>query len=106
MAGLLSGSFYSYPFKTIDEQTKRSVWQKGKPIYEKGKHYDPVVWRRDICGRAMKYADHGNTSSDYGWEIDHIMPKEKGGQTTLANLQPLYWENNRIKGDAYPWSCP
>lgn len=97
---------YIYPFKSTDEQTKKAVWAKGKTINEKGTQYDPNVWRRDICGRAMKYSEHGNTSSEYGWEIDHIKPEAKGGKTTLDNLQPLYWKNNRSKGDTYPWSCP
>jgi len=96
---------YTYPFKTTDEGTKKAVWGKGRPINKKGTQYDPNVWRRDICGRAMKYSDHGDTSSEYGWEIDHIKPRTSGGETTLDNLQPLYWENNRRKGDIYPWSC-
>ena len=29
-----------------------------------------------------------------------------GGSDSLSNLQPLYWENNRHKGDNWPqWSC-
>jgi 5-methylcytosine-specific restriction endonuclease McrA len=96
---------YKYPFSTTDEQTKKAVWQKGKTINENGTQYDPNIWRRDTCGRAMKYSDHGDTASKYGWEIDHIKPEAKGGKTSLDNLQPLYWENNRKKGDTYPWSC-
>jgi 5-methylcytosine-specific restriction endonuclease McrA len=67
--------------------------------------YDSGVWRRDKCGHAIKYSDHGNTYSEYGWEIDHIKPTAKGGETVIDNLQPLYWKTNRDKGDSYPWSC-
>ncbi|WP_299396541.1 HNH endonuclease signature motif containing protein [Pelagibius sp.] len=92
---------YQYPFRNADEKLKRSVWQKGRPI----DGYDPKVWRRDACNHAMRYADHGDTSSNFGWEIDHIKPTSEGGSDDLDNLQPLYWENNRRKGDTYPWYC-
>lgn len=77
------------------------VWQKGAAI----PGYDPNVWRRDICGHAIKFSEHGNINSDYGWEIDHIWPVAKNGSDNIANLQPLYWETNRDKADTYPWDC-
>ena len=58
----------------------------------------------DKCGSLMKREKYGKTEN-YGWEIDHIKPVSKGGTDDLANLQPLYWENNRKKADIYPWSC-
>ncbi len=92
---------YQYPFFGADEPTKLEVWRKGKPIAG----YDSAVWRHDICGHVMKYADHGNTNSEHGWEIDHVYPRALGGQTTWDNLQPLNWKNNRAKADRYPWAC-
>lgn len=92
---------YSYPFSTTDETTKKAVWNKGRII----EGYDAAIWRWDTCGNVMKYSEHGNTNSEYGWEIDHIKPRASGGQTTLANLQPLNWKVNRAKGDTYPWNC-
>jgi len=92
---------YQYPFSGADEPTKREVWNKGRAI----QGYDPAVWRHDICGHVMKYSDHGNTDSEYGWEIDHIYPRALGGKTTSENVQPLNWKNNRAKGDRYPWTC-
>ena len=52
----------------------------------------------------MLYGQYGQ-ESQYGWEIDHIMPKSRGRSDNLSNLQPLHWQNNRRKGDTYPWSC-
>lgn len=92
---------YTYPFKDADERTKILVWDKGSRV----DNFDPAVWRRDQCGHPIRYSDHGNTSSEHGWEIDHIKPAARGGQTTLDNLQPLYWDTNRKKGDQYPWTC-
>ena len=98
---------YSYPFKTADEETKLTVWAKGRIVPDKdGKHWNPEEWRYDICGKPIKYSKHGDTNSDVGWEIDHKKPTAKGGPNTFANLQTLQWENNRLKGDNYPWSCP
>lgn len=49
---------------------------------------------------------YGATDSEYGWEIDHVVPRSKGGTDLLGNLQPLQWENNRSKGDAIgAWTC-
>ena len=74
-------------------------------IIQEGKKFDKRIWRYDKCGSIMKYSDYGNTDSEYGWEIDHIIPTSKGGSDNLDNLQPLQWENNRKKGDTSPWSC-
>lgn len=90
-----------YYFEKAEESLKRAVWQKGQRI----PGYDQAEWRQDSCGRAIRYSDHADTTSQYGWEIDHIVPKAKGGGDELSNLQPLYWENNRRKGDTYPWHC-
>ena len=93
-------AYPSYPFTTVDEITKRAVWEKGRtdPALHEDDH------RQDMCGNWMQYDQHGE-EGDYGWEIDHVRPRAKGGETTLDNLQPLWWENNRRKGDTYPWSC-
>jgi len=98
---------YNYPFKTTDEKTKLAVWAKGTPIPNQGgTRFDPKMFRFDICGIPIKYDDHGDVNSKYGWEIDHKIPSSKGGQDTLDNLQPLQWKSNRDKGDIYPWQCP
>jgi 5-methylcytosine-specific restriction endonuclease McrA len=97
----LADLIYVYPFKDADDRSKRNVWLKGRII----PGYDSDVFRQDACGAIMQYSEHGNTQSILGWEIDHIKPRAKGGQTTIDNVQPLNWKNNRRKGDTYPWSC-
>lgn len=92
---------YTYPFAGADENLKRSVWEKGVVDPD----YDPNNYRKDIRGIYIRYMNHGNTNSDYGWEIDHIKPTSIGGSDSLSNLQPLHWLCNRLKGDTYPWVC-
>ena len=89
---------YSYPFTSTDEQTKRTVWEKGEIVPDKdGKHWSPDEWRYDICGQPINYSEHGNTNLNTGWEIDHIKPTAKGGENTFENLQPLQWGKQQNK---------
>ena len=78
--------------------TRASVWSKGTII----QGWDAAVWRYDAYGAVMKYDKYG-VCGEHGWEIDHILPQARGGSDDLSNLQPLFWENNRAKGDTYPW---
>lgn len=70
------------------------VWAKGKVVLGKDKN----VWRFDDCGALIRFYDYGK-QSEYGWEIDHIVSKAKGGSNDMSNLQPLQWKNNRAKSD-------
>ena len=84
------------------DSDKLRVWKKGSMIT----NFSPDIWRRDRYGYVMKYSDHGDRKSKYGWEIDHINPVSNQGQDDLDNLQPLYWENNNEKSDTINWKGP
>lgn len=83
------------------EMLKRMVWAKASPVA----FHDPALVRRDACGALIAYGHYGITTSNMGWEIDHIKPVSRGGRTELSNLQPLHWRNNRSKGDSMAWAC-
>lgn len=92
---------YAYPFSAASEDVILDVWAKGKII----PRYDATLWRWDVCGKPIRFSEHGNRNSPYGWEIDHIKPRSLGGSDALENLQPLQWENNHRKAETYPWPC-
>ena len=80
---------------------KVAVWNKGKIIPS----FSSDTWRSDKCSKIMKWAEHGNRNSEYGWEIGHINPVSNGGGDNIENLQPLNWKNNADKGDKLYWTC-
>lgn len=84
------------PKKQFTLLQRQQVWEKGQIVAG----YDPIILRKDACGAWMRWFDYGSTSSQYGWEIDHIHPEAHGGSDNINNLQPLHWKNNRAKGDS------
>ncbi len=79
-----------------------AVWQRGYLL----PGYPSNEWRQDECGKRMRFGEHGNRDSEYGWEIDHINPVSNGGGDQIDNLQPLNWSNNASKSDSLTWTCP
>jgi len=77
----------------MDDYLIQQVWNKGGT----DSNNDPGEWRKDECGAWMGRPYYGNRNSQYGWEVDHIMPVANGGNDSLSNLRPLHWENNLSK---------
>ena len=72
------------------EQRELAVWQKGHAI----QGFDPTIWRRDDFHHVIRYSDYGDRNSEYGWEIDHIVPAGLAGGDDLTNLRPLHFSIN------------
>ncbi len=73
------------------------VWRKATKV----PNYDPSKWRKDFAGAWIRH-DYYGTRHEYGWEIDHLVPRSSGGTDALANLTPLHWRNNMAKGNSTP----
>ena len=73
-----------------------NTWEKAKTI--RGRN--PDAWRRDVRGKIIRKGSYG-TQGEYGWEVDHIKPKSKGGSDTTRNLRALHWKENLKKSDKY-----
>ena len=71
------------------------VWNLAKPI--KGKNSD--VYRQDPYGNQLNRQSYGSTGK-YGWQIDHIIPQNRGGSNDITNLQALSSYINMQKGDS------
>ena len=70
------------------------VWDKGNTI----RGQNPDAWRKDSQGNKIRRGSYG-TEGKYGWEVDHVRPKSKGGSDNIRNLQPLQHKANRKKAD-------
>jgi len=77
-----------------DHATLSKIWEKARI----DGNNDANVFRKDVCGAWIARGQYGQTTQ-YGWEVDHIVPLSRGGSEALSNLQPLQWENNRKKRD-------
>lgn len=70
------------------------VWLKATPI----QGLSPNEWRRDRNGNVIRWSEYGKLTQ-YGWEIDHSIPKSKNGSNDISNLSPMRWKENREKSD-------
>jgi hypothetical protein len=86
---LITMSYYGEP-GIVD-----AVWAKATKI----RGEDPDYIRMDAGGNEIWRSHYGWGWSEYGWDIDHIWPKSRGGGDELDNLQPLQCQVNRRCGN-------
>ncbi len=49
------------------------------------------------CGIQLAFKNYGNRNARGGWEVDHSVPKSRGGSENLRNLWPTCWVCNSQK---------
>lgn len=61
-------------------------------IYDKNEGYC------EYCGKKLAFTNYGRLCERGAWEVDHSVPKSRGGTDYLRNLVPACVECNRQKG--------
>ncbi len=77
------------------EDQKGKAWKNAKKIQGE----DPDQYRQDPYGNKIRKNSFGK-DSEMGWEVDHIIPKARGGSDATQNLQALQTKVNREKSDS------
>lgn len=81
-----------------DRDVIKAVWEKATIV----EGFDKDRYRKDPAGAFIQWDKYGDRNSIYGWEIDHVYPKDKGGTDLFGNLRAMNWRNNDSKGVDYP----
>ena len=69
--------FIIYMNKNKKKEIVNKVWNKALKNNEQ--------YGYDAYGNKIKKNDYGK-NKDTGWEIDHIVPKSRGGKNNISNL--------------------
>lgn len=77
----------------INHETAMSLWSK---------RYGKASKIKDFAGREILKAAYNNRNSEYGWNVDHILPQSKGGKTNDSNLICCHILSNDEKADKFP----
>ena len=65
----------------------QEIWEKAEKI--DGQPADE--WRRTHDGKKIRKDDYADSESEYGWELEYIIPVSQGGTDDINNLRPCYW---------------
>ncbi|KAH6555247.1 hypothetical protein KP509_03G060500 [Ceratopteris richardii] len=78
----------------FEKETARKCWEKADVV--PGRH--PERWRKDVAGNVVCRKFRG-CEGCLCFQLDHIHPFTKGGETDVSNCQVLQSRVNRYKGD-------
>lgn len=81
----------------MNENLIEVIWQKAAIV----EGYDSNKWRQDFAGAWILRNQFG-IRSEFGWGIDHLVPRSLGGSDDPSNLIPIHWRNNVSKSNNYP----
>ena len=87
-------------YKTKTDQ----VWEKAPYCDCYSEDCNPNSHRLcGLCNMTILYGSHeselSQRNSRFAWNIDHIVPKSRGGDNSLRNLHAVHIMCNRSKGD-------
>lgn len=74
-----------------DPTTINAVWEKAE------NEFGFLFFKRDRFGEIIAKHHYGERSQ-YGWEIELIIPASDGGTAEIGNLRPVHWKNVSLNG--------
>lgn len=77
----------------LNKETASRLW-----IKQFGKKQKAV----DFSGRTIARAAYNDRNSEYGWNVDHILPQSRGGKTADYNLICCHILTNDEKANKFP----
>lgn len=77
----------------LNKETAIRLWNKSF-----GKKTETV----DFTGRKIVKGAYNNRNSEFGWNVDHVLPQSRGGKTADYNLVCCHITTNDEKADKFP----
>lgn len=80
-------------FMDLNRETAMRLW---------GKAFGKETKVKDFAGREIVKGAYNDRNSEFGWNVDHILPQSKGGKTVDYNLICCHILTNDEKADKFP----
>lgn len=77
----------------LNKETAMRLWSKS---------YGKATKVKDFTGRAIAKGAYNDRNSEFGWNVDHILPQSRGGKTADYNLIICHISTNDEKADKFP----
>lgn len=80
-------------FMDLNRETAMRLWNKT---------FGKTVNAIDFAGRKINKGAYNDRNSEFGWNVDHILPQSRGGKTADYNLVCCHISTNDEKADKFP----
>ena len=77
----------------LNRETAMRLWSK---------YFGKETKVKDFAGREIAKGAYNDRNSEFGWNVDHILPQSKGGKTADYNLICCHILTNDEKADRFP----
>ena len=77
----------------LNKETAMRLWNKS---------FGKKTKVKDFTGRTIAKGAYNDRNSEFGWNVDHILPQSRGGKTADHNLVCCHILTNDEKADKFP----
>ena len=77
----------------LNRETAMRLWNKS---------FGKETKVKDFTGRTIAKGAYNDRNSEFGWNVDHILPQSRGGKTADYNLICCHILSNDEKADKFP----